>query len=200
MPKLTKIVAQTGNSDRVSLFADGKFLTGLNRFTWIQLGLKVGDELSPQQVEQMKNEDTNGKCYDKALKLLSLRPQSGHELRQKLSKRFVSDNIGPTLARLTQEGLINDERFAVTWVNERILTRHRSVPHLVAELQQKGIDRLLIQSAIAKLDKQAEVRSALQLARRSAQKTPEKLRAYLARRGFGYSVIRQVEQQLQAQE
>ena len=200
MPKLTKITPQITNPDRISLFADGKFLTGLSLSTWAELGLKIGDELDPKLIERLKNEDAIGKCYDKALKLLSFRPQSSHELRQKLSKRFDDDKIKFTLARLTKEGLVNDERFAITWVNERVLTRHRSAQHLAAELRQKGVDRALIKSALSKLNKQSEVESALSLAQKSSQKTPEKLRAYLARRGFGYPIIREVEKLLQAQE
>ncbi|OGB74786.1 hypothetical protein A2810_00535 [candidate division Kazan bacterium RIFCSPHIGHO2_01_FULL_49_10] len=199
MPKLTKIVAQSTNADRVSLFADGKFLTGIDHFTWRQLNLKLGDELSQRLIDKLRAEDTNGKCYDKALKLLSFRPQSSCELRQKLSKRFDSDTIKLTIARLTNKGLVDDAKFAAVWVNERLLTRHRSTQHLIAELRQKGIERSLIQSTISQLSPQAEVDSALSLIKRSSQKSSEKLRAYLARRGFGYSVIREVERQLQAQ-
>jgi regulatory protein len=196
MPKLTKIVAQSTNANRVTLFADGKFLTGLDRFTWLQLNLRLGDELTPQLIEQLKIEDTNGKCYDKALKLLSLRPQSSYELKQKLAKKFSADAIRSTLARLIKEGLINDEKFAFIWVSERLLTRHRSIQHLASELRQKGIERSLIQATISKLDRQTEVDSAFHLASRSPQKSPEKLRAYLARKGFSYSIIREVEKKL----
>lgn len=200
MPKLTKIIVQSANAARVSLFADGKFLTGIDRFTWLQLNLRSGDELTPKLIERLKLADTNSKCYDKALKLLSFRPQSGYELRQKLSKRFTDDTIKPTLARLIKEGLVDDAKFAFLWASERLLTRHRSIQHLMAELRQKGIERSLIQSVIAKLDKQTELGAALSLARRSSYPTPEKLRAYLARRGFSYAVIKEVERQLQLKE
>ncbi|MFA5270165.1 MAG: regulatory protein RecX [Patescibacteria group bacterium] len=199
MPKLTKIVVQTANANRVSLFADDQFLTGIDSFTWTQLNLKVGDELTPQLIDRLRTEDVNGKCYDKALKLLSFRPQSSYELRQKLSKRFDDDNIRTTIARLMKEGLVDDKKFAMIWASERLLTRHRSIQHLTAELRQKGIERTLIQAAIAKLDKQAEVDAAFSLARRFSQKPPGKLRAYLARRGFGYPTIKEVEKQLQTQ-
>ncbi|MBN2585323.1 RecX family transcriptional regulator [Patescibacteria group bacterium] len=199
MPKLTKIVAQTVNANRVSLFADGKFLTGLDRFTWSQLNLKSGDELTPQLIARLKSEDTNSKCYDKALKLLSFRPQSSYELRQKLSKRFADDVIKLTLGRLVKTGLVDDEKFAFIWANERLLTRQRSVSHLIAELRQKGIERSIIQSVISKLDRGTELDSAISLAQKSPRKSGEKLRAYLARRGFNYSVIREVERQLQTQ-
>lgn len=200
MPKITKITAQSARADRVSLFADGKFLIGLDRFTWLQLGLKAGDELTPKMVERLKNEDTTGKCYDKALKLLSFRPQSRYELRYKLSKRFNPKTIQQVLARLAKDGLVNDEKFASAWVNERLLTRHRSIQHLMAELRQKGIEHRTIQAVISGIDKQIEIDAALGLAQRYANKPREKLQAYLARRGFGYPVIREVEKKLQVQE
>jgi regulatory protein len=200
MTKITKIVSQSANASRVSVFADGKFLTGLDRFTWLKLNLKSGDKLTPQLIDQLKIEDTNGKCYDKAIKLLSLRPQSSYELRQKLSKRFSPDTIQTVVARLIKEGLVNDEKFAFIWVNERLLTRHRSIQHLIAELRQKGIERSLIQMAISKLSRETEIDSALCLAQRAPQKSKEKLQAYLARRGFNYSVIKEVERQLELKE
>jgi len=200
MPKITKITAQSTQANRVSVFADGRFLTGLDRFTWLQLGFKTGDELTSKMVERLKNEDTAGKCYDKALKLLSFRPQSRYELKQKLSKRFTPATVQQVLARLAKDGLINDEKFAATWVNERLLTRHRSIQHLIAELRQKGIERRTIQTIISGIDKQAEIDAALGLAQRYTNKPPEKLRAILARRGFNYPVIREVEKRLQAQE
>ena len=200
MPKITKITAQSARADRVSVFADGKFLTGLDRFTWLQLGLKTGDELTPKIIERLKNEDTAGKCYDKALKLLSFRPQSRYELRQKLSKRFTPIIIQQVLARLAKDGLVDDEKFAAIWVNERLLTRHRSIQHLMAELRQKGIERHIIQTVISRIDKKAEINAALGLAQRCINKPPEKLRAVLARRGFSYPVIREVEKKLQTQE
>jgi len=200
MPKLTKIVTQTANTNRVSVFADGKFLTGIDRFAWMQFNLKSGDELTPQLIERLQIENTNGKCYDQALKLLSFRPQSSYELRQKLSKRFDGTVIQYTIAQLIKEGLVDDAKFAFIWVSERLLTRHRSIQHLTAELRQKGIERSLIQSAISKLGQGTELESALSLARKSPQKSGEKLRAYLARRGFGYSIIRDVERHLQTQE
>jgi regulatory protein len=199
MPKITKITAQSSRADRVNIFADGKFLTGLDRFTWLQLGLKTGNELTSKMIERLKNEDTAGKCYDKALKLLSFRPQSRCELKQKLSKRFAPETIQQVLARLAKDGLINDEKFAAIWVNERLLTRHRSLQHLMAELRQKGIERRIIQTTISRIDKQLEIDAALGLAQRYINKPPEKLRAVLARRGFSYPVIREVEKKLQAQ-
>lgn len=200
MPKITKIAAQSARAERVSIFADGEFLTGLDRFDWLRLGLTVGSELTPKMIKELKAADTLGKCYDKALKLLSFRPQSRYELKQKLAKRFASDTIQHTLSRLTKEKLIDDERFAIAWVNERLLTRHRSIQHLRAELQQKGVERRWIQAAIATIDETSEATAALRLAQRHTGQAPEKLRAYLARRGFSYPTIREVEKQLQLEE
>src|SRR4030042_2693629 len=99
MPKITKIVTQAGSNDRVNIFVDNEFLTGINKFTWISHNLKVGAEISVKLCEELKKQDIRGKAYDKVLKLLSYRPQSIFEVRQKLKIKFEPETISETIQR-----------------------------------------------------------------------------------------------------
>jgi len=194
MAKITKIVTQTGNADRVNIFVDDKFLTGIDKFTWISHNLKVGTEVSPKLCEELKKQDIQGKAYDKVLKLLSYRPQSIFEIRQKLKTKFEPETIAETIARLKKEGWLNDQKFAEHWVKERSQARLRSITHLKAELIQKGIAENIIREILSAPDlANQELETAARLvAKFKDSKTPEKLRAYLSRKGFRYSVISKV--------
>ncbi|OGB74209.1 hypothetical protein A2V68_00335 [candidate division Kazan bacterium RBG_13_50_9] len=195
MPKITKIVSQSSNSGRVSVFVDEKFLVGIDKLSWIRYGLKIGDPINAALCQRLVKEGEEHKTYDKALKLLSYRPQSISEIKKKLSRRFAPADIDVTIQRLSRNGLLNDREFAVSWVRERMQTRHRSVNHLTAELRRKGIDRGTIQIALETSqadDQEVDVAVALlqkRLAASGSTTINEKLKAYLSRRGFTYKTI-----------
>ncbi|HAR55142.1 TPA: hypothetical protein DCR79_02550, partial [Patescibacteria group bacterium] len=149
MPEITQIVSQTNNPNRVNVFVDDKFLTGIDKFTWISHNLKVGSDISQKLCEELKKQDTQGKAYDKVLKLLSFRPQSIFEVRQKLKAKFDSETITQAIARLKKEGWLDDQKFAEHWVRERSQTRMRSITHLKAELIQKGIAENIIREVLS---------------------------------------------------
>lgn len=202
MPKITKIVAQSSNPKRVNVFVDNKFLTGIDRFIWIERHLKVGDEISSQLCTDLKVQDDENKIYEKALKLLSYRPQSIKEMQQKLAQRFDMAAIKKIIVRLQQADLLDDRRFATSWIRERLQTRLRSMNHLTAELRGKGIDRDIIQEALESAQVlRHEAQTATALVRKLNRpddnlKLSEKTKAYLARRGFPYKTIVEVDKQL----
>ncbi|HCR42168.1 TPA: hypothetical protein DIV45_02260 [Patescibacteria group bacterium] len=194
MPEITQIVSQTNNPNRVNVFVDDKFLTGIDKFTWISHNLKVGSDISQKLCEELKKQDTQGKAYDKVLKLLSFRPQSIFEVRQKLKAKFDSETITQAIARLKKEGWLDDQKFAEHWVRERSQTRMRSITHLKAELIQKGIAENIIREVLSRPDlADQELETAKKLVEKfKNSKTPDQLKAYLARKGFSYHVINKV--------
>lgn len=191
MPLITKIVSQSSNPNRVNVFVDDKFLTGIDKFTWISHNLKVGSEISPKLCEELKKQDIQGKAYDKALKLLSFRPQSIFEIRQKLKNKFKSETISEAIARLKREGWLDDQKFAELWVKERSQTRLRSINHLKAELIQKGIAENIIREVLSQPElADQELETATKLVEKlKNSKTTDQLKAYLSRKGFNYGVI-----------
>ena len=191
MPLITKIVSQSNNPQRVNIFIDGKFFVGLDKFTWVKNNLKIGDEISISVGEKLKQQAMDGKAYDKALKLLGMRPQSIREIYQKLKPRFEPEAIQQTVARLKHEGWLDDQKFAELWVRERSQTRYRSITHLKSELIQKGIAQDIIQEVLSQPElADQELATAKKLVEKFQEsKSHEKLVAYLVRKGFSYSVI-----------
>ena len=192
MPKITKIISQTGSQNRVNIHVDDKFLTGLDKFTWISHNLQLGSEISKEFCEKLKIESVQGKAYNKALKLLSYRPQSTKEIWQKLKPKFEPETINQTIAKLKQKGWLNDKEFALAWVKERSQTHLRSRTHLKSELIQKGIAANIISEALSEPElEDIELASAQKLVEKFRdRKTKEQLKAYLARKGFNYSIIK----------
>lgn len=193
MKKITALSVQKKNPNRVNIYLDGEFAFGVARITaaW----LKNGDELSDEKIASLLAADTREWAYQQALLYLSYRVRSEKEVQQNLQKHEMPEAvIEETLERLRKAGLVNDNEFAQTWVENRSTFRPRSRRALAMELRQKGLDDETVHSAISGVDEDA-------LAYEAAQKRlgrlkglewndfRKKLSEFLARRGFPYSVI-----------
>ncbi|AQP44606.1 regulatory protein RecX [Tessaracoccus flavus] len=133
-----------------------------------------------------------------ALDLLAVRQRSAHELGAAMARRNVPDDVaGEIIARFTGVGLVDDEAFAAALTSTRSTVGQRGRHRIRAELQAKGIDREVAESALADLDPDDELEAALALARRRARSMTSlephvarrRLAGVLARRGFPSSVV-----------
>jgi regulatory protein len=137
-------------------------------------------------------------AYDTAIRLLGLRSHSVAELGRKLSRRgFDADTVTAVLARLADQGHLDDSQFAQGVVEHR--SRNRGSVAIAAELASKGVDRRLVQTAVAGLDPEVEIEAALRLTRAWLPRAePGSLRSLLQiagprllRRGYGSRVVRE---------
>ena len=192
--KITALEPQQKNPQRVNVYLDGEFAFGLAAI--VAAWLKVGQELGEEKIVRLQAEDAREVTYQKALHFLSYRPRSSAEVRQNLSRRGVAEElIEATIARLQENGLLNDAQFARQWVENRSEFRPRSRAALKMELRRKGLADEVIQSTLETgVDEEALARQAARKqARRYAglewQEFRQKLGGFLARRGFSYEVI-----------
>ena len=139
-------------------------------------------------------------AYLKALDLLSRRDRSRAELQQKLAARgHGAGAIDEALARLTDQGFIDDARFAASWVDSALRSGRGYGPRLALELRNRGIDRQLAAAAIAAATAETTETEVLAgiVARRFAgfdhrAATPrekQRVYGYLQRRGFSLTTI-----------
>lgn len=200
MKKITAIVVQKRNPNRVNIHLDGEFAFGLARITaaW----LKNGQELDEEKIEQLQAEDAKERALQQALLFLGYRARSESEIRKNLQKHEIPEIvIEETLERLRKDKLVDDSQFARTWVENRSTFRPRSRRMLAMELRQKGLDDEAMQSALKDVDDEA---LAYEAAQKRAPRFKElewiefrkKLTGFLARRGFSYSVITPVVSQV----
>ena len=193
MAKITAIVSQKGDQDRVNIHLDGQYAFGLAKI--IAAWLKVGQELSEEKVVSLQSDDARERAYQQALLFLSYRTRSESEIRQNLRKHELpEDVIEYTLARLRENRLADDNQFARAWVENRSTFRPRSRRALEVELRQKGLSEEVSRSALAAVDDEALAYEAgLKKVHRfrdlERDEFRRKLSEFLARRGFPYSVI-----------
>lgn len=135
------------------------------------------------------------------LRKLAIQARTRVELERALQERDVpEDAASAVLDRMGELGLVDDVTFAHDWVESRQQRRHLSRTALRRELQGKGVDREVIDAALADVEGADEHRAALDLAQRRAgtmgglarEVAYRRLGGVLARRGFSASVTTQV--------
>jgi regulatory protein len=199
MATITAITSQKRNLERVNIFLDGRYAFSMT--VTAAANLKIGQTLTADEQTSLQHEAELSKAQEKALRYLSYRPRSETELRQHLRRKGLDDALIDQVAeRLTEHDLLNDDTFADYWVDQRETFKPRSPLALRQELQQKGVSREIIDRALNELDesdaaRRAAAQRAPQLARLPFDQFRAKLGGYLQRRGFGYSVIREVVQE-----
>ncbi len=197
--RITALTFQKRNPERVNVYLDGRFAFGLAAIEAARL--QVGQFLSAREIAELQEQDTEERAYEWALNLLSRRPRSTAEISHRLSQAsFPPSAVEAALARLERVGLVDDRAFARYWVENREEFRPRGHRMLRWELQQKGVADQIIDEVLALLD---EAATASRLARKRALRLRHldevafrrRLSAYLARRGFPYSIIADVVQE-----
>ena len=186
------------NTDRINLFVDGRFLMGVSTVIVLQMGLRLEQELSPEQFEQLHSEEIEQRAVDRALNYLSYRPRSREEVRRYLRRKETPPEIIETaLERLDRLDFVNDRTFAGFWIESREHFSPRGARALKNELRMKGVERDVVDELVN--DEQDEER-ALRAGRKKAMtlvNTPNidyatfrnRLGSFLQRRGFGYQIV-----------
>jgi len=200
---ITALRLQKRNENRVNVYLDGQFAFGLAAIEAAHL--RVGQTLSDADVARLRKQDEVERAYEHALNFLSYRPRSEAEVRRHLCKKTVGDEVvEAVIERLTRAGLLHDREFARYWVENRLQFSPRGARALRHELWEKGVPASIITDTLSDFDEEAAARQVAEArARRLAHLDPpdfrRRLGAYLARRGFSYTVIEPlVEEMLEA--
>jgi regulatory protein len=138
------------------------------------------------------------------LDALTGQARSRQELRDKLAKRDVPDELGERLLdRFAEVGLVDDEAFARSWVESRQRSRGLARRALAQELRRKGVDDETARTALDDLDPDVEEEAARQLVRKRLRSlrgvdrvtATRRLAGLLARKGYpaglAFAVVRE---------
>lgn len=195
---ITAIQGQVRDPDRVSIFIDGAFAIGLARDVADAFGLHTGQALDEAQLADLVARNQLHKATSAALNYLAYRPRSEGEIRRKLREGdYPEATIDLVIAKLREWRYVDDDDFARRWIENRKAHRPRGARLLAQELKMKGIGQDVATEALddAGLDERGD---ALVLARQRARQLDDldppvrerRLTAFLARRGYGFDVIR----------
>lgn len=137
---------------------------------------------------------------DYSFKLLSYRPHSELELKQKLQKKeYDEKEIRKTIFRLKELKYLDDKDFAKRYIQNRINLRPQGKYFLIQELKQKGIQKNLVEEILETLnfDELKIAKIVAEKKEKNLKNLPEfkkrqKLMMYLQSKGFSLDVVYEV--------
>ena len=210
--KITDIKQAVKNQDRVNIFVNNKYSFSLNIAQVVDFKIKIGRELTEEELEEMKKASAFGKMYQRTLEWVLMRPRSIREtydhLKQTTSKNKLKNKIAeekeyktrsPELDfetmeeivnRLIAKGYLNDEKFAEYYVENRFVKKGISKKRLKMELMKKGIDSKIIENVLESGVRNDEEEIKKIIAKKRNKYDDEKLIAYLVRQGFSYDLVK----------
>ncbi|MBZ0286564.1 MAG: RecX family transcriptional regulator [Anaerolineae bacterium] len=197
---VTSLEIQKRNKERVNVHIDGEYAFSLSLMEAAQL--RKGQVLGETEIARLRGEDAIIQAVDKAAHFLGYRPRSMAEVRRNLTEKDIpAEVIEAALTRLTDMGYLDDEAFARYWIQNRSEFKPLSQRALRQELRQKGLANAVIDTVLDEVPEtdlayKAALSRVRRLKRLSHKDFQTKMASFLQRRGFSYSVARDVIQRL----
>lgn len=196
MPKITDMQIQKNNKSRANVYIDGEFAFGLEMLTVMKLGLKIGKEVTEEQLAQAVFDSEKSVAFERAVNYLSRCMKTCKQLREYLTgKGYTQEVVLNVVDRLKELKYLDDETYARLYVEQNSVNKGER--RLKQELQQKGVPQRIIDKYCvvqAEVSEDNAERLAEKYMRNKPRdlKTLQKLQRYLLSRGYGFDTVNQV--------
>ena len=189
-----------------------------------KFGLRIGLAIEAETIEKIIAADEVMRAKNYALRLLReekdkatadepedsrppVKPKTytKSEIERQLAREgFSASAIETSIEELIRSGHIRDRKYAENWIVRRQKSNPRGKTLLKHELVDKGIDRETAEQVVATVEIEDEAKVALQIAQKRVkqyrrlptQVAKRRLHGFLARRGFGSEIVRQILEQI----
>jgi len=190
-------IKQQKNKNRVNVYLDDKFGFGIDLDNFVLLHLKVDQELTDEEVVEIVKKAEFQKDWGKVLRFAMVRPRSEKEIKDYFKRKnfdaLMHDNLVKKLKHLE---LLDDEKFAKWWIDQRVQFKNKSKRVIQMELRQKGIDKNIIDDAFGetvidegKMARELLEKKAYKWKKLEPRLARQKMSQYLAGKGFSWDVI-----------
>ena len=140
-------IKKVGNKYKIILDTDEVITT--NDHVIINNNLLYEKKLNKKELEKIKEDTKYYENYDKILKMINRKIRSEHEIRKYLHKNEVSKiDQDKMINTLKEVGLINDEIFAESYVNDKINLTLDGPYKIKKELEDHQINSLYIENTL----------------------------------------------------
>ena len=197
--RISKIVVQTRNKSRFSLYNEEKFIIGVSDQTIVHFKLKIGTQIDHELYQKLIESEKNWKVREYLLTLLSRRDHASYELKLKaLKKGYETTHIDDSINSLEQKGYIDNDKFARKFTHDKFEFNKWGPEKIKAELLKKRIDIGSINLALESVKTESKIGGALshlalkrkaRILREPPEKRKKKLFDFLIRKGYDYSDI-----------
>lgn len=193
MSQITKIEAQSKKANRCNLFLDGKFYSGIEKFTVMKYRLKVGMEIEQSEIDNIIFDSEKETVFNYAVEYTCRYLSTQKQLTNKLyEKGYHKPLVEYVINKCKEYGYIDDLKYAQSYIfqNREIKGKIR----LEQELLKKGISKQVVEEALKDFKEES---GCLKLARKKAKdkdldnpKEYASLIRYLQYRGYEFEDIK----------
>lgn len=187
MGKITDIARQKRNKSRVSVFIDGEFVCGLDAVTAVSSRLKIGDEMSAEQLKSVVLKSEVNSAFERAVGYLSSVPRSKKEIERYLfGKEYDGDVVKQALNRLDEYHYIDDRAYAECYIKSK--SQKYGKFRLKSDLLKKGVSSKIIDELLDDGEEDGES-AARRYLRSHKNADVQKLKRFLFGRGYSVDAI-----------
>jgi len=194
--KIEKVAEAPNGAMRLLLSDGSEWVVGVK--SWNRLNLSLEKILDVNVLRALEKESQYHLLRTKALELLGIREHSRQELKRKLIARFHNheQEIERCLEELQSEDYLSDQRFTQLFIESRLNNKRVGPFKIVADLQQRGIDRDTAHSIMDELADEefwlSKIKDNLEeLCKGNKKNNRQALGQKLFQRGFAYELINQ---------
>ena len=140
MPKITDMQIQKSNKARANLYIDGQFAFGVEMLTVMKLGLKIGQEVTEEKLQEAVFDSEKTVAFEKAMDYLARGMKTKKQITDYLYKKaYTPQVVHYVVDKLVDYRYVDDSAYARAYVEQN--SRTKGNRRLRQELQQKGIAR-----------------------------------------------------------
>lgn len=191
-------IKKIGRGERYSIFIDGVFNCILEAEIIVKNRLKSGMEIIDERLVEIKLENGNISCFERALSTLERGAKTEKQIRDYLlSKGFLEKSVESAILKLKEYGYVDDEAYAENYI--KTYSRSKGKNRLKKELLLKGISSNIINYKLDEpFDEEEEYKNCETICQKYLKgkeknlKTKQKAFNHLLNKGFGFDVVKNV--------
>ncbi len=196
---ITSIEVNKSVASMAEVFVDDTISFCLPQKRIKALDLYKGKDITPETLEFLLNYEVLDAAKSCAVKYLSFKLRTSSEVNQKLCELgYKEETIYKVIDCLIQIDYINDYKYAIKYINEKTKLQPKSKKMLSMELSYKGIPDDTIMEAFEEIKLDEDTIAYKLIEKKFSkiisydEKTIQKMRSFLANRGFSYPQISRV--------
>ncbi len=188
--KITEIRQQKRRKNRYSLYTEDGFLFSLSDETIIGNGIKTGSEISGEEAERLRKEDTLKYAKETAFSYASYAPRTEKQVLEKLSRSGVDEKTAEAaLETVRSYGYVDDGEFAREFA--RVQLKKYGPAVVIMKLRANGVDDSAARECVEELYSEENARNIFEAVGKKYAGLPErerkaKISAAMARKGFSW--------------
>lgn len=188
--KITKLEVQKNDKNRVNLYVDDEFYSGIPAELVYLEHLKTGLEIDEKDLKKIIFENEKSKAMSRVTKYIGSSLKTQKQIREYLRKKeYSSETIEYVLSKLIEYDYIDDQKYAQAYV----LTYGKKYGKLKlkSQLKVKGVSEEIIESVLEdnKVDSIENVASKYLKNKVLTPEVSQKLFRFLYSRGYEFDEI-----------